>query len=702
MKSLTIGGRRRVRWLEMSVTSGLLLMGASARAASGTTSTGIVFRDIAAKAGITYRRAPSATQALYDAQMLKPLYDLSAALATPVKPHGAPGVALLDFDGDGDLDIYATNGPGRANSLYSSQLAQTGKLTFIDVARQAKVDATDMDSNGVCFGDIDNDGDEDLLVLGRMENNRLFRNLGNGTFSDISAEAKVGGGALFHSSCSMGDINGDGKLDIFVGNAFDTARKEAIVTELFGYNQPNQLFLNLGDGKFSDVSVSSGIRKLGIIPSNEENSTITWAVAMVDYDQDGDVDIIHGDDQGAMPTSGFAGVDRGFIQIFNNDGKGHFTNVAGKSRDPGRMNSIAEQWMGLAFGDLNCDQSMDIFGTSVGDFQDVQLVGASIPTELSSSLWHYGSPDGTFSRASLGDLVTTPFGWGTGMADYDNDGFTDIIFYGGLDGGVIMTADNPGTVLHNEGCTGAFTWDGAATAPSRDRVQKAETQGVALGDLNNDGFVDIVHVASEIGGDKVPLLHDITRRGGPLDAIASYIPIMMPVGPDFEGEWNGVKFDDGPLFVEVNSADNGNRWVQATLEGTVGLTSGGKVNRDGIGGVVYFTPSRGQRVMAPVLGGSSYASEHALSQSFGLGKAKSGTLEVLWPGGIRNRLYDVNAGEHVKLPEIPCSFLARTTKAKYDSCVKKALDELRGASVISASESTRLRSSALRAFDESR
>src|SRR5262249_17989149 len=155
------------------------------------------------------------------------------------------------------------------------------------------VDATDMDSTGVCYGDIDNDGDEDLLVLGRMENNRLFRNDGNGSFTYLPV-AGVGGGTRGHTGCTMGDINGDGLLDIFVGNSFDWADRRAIYQNIFGYNHPNDLYLNQGNNVFSDVSSTSGIRKLWNVPIGD--GTITWSQAMVDYDLDGDVDIFHADD----------------------------------------------------------------------------------------------------------------------------------------------------------------------------------------------------------------------------------------------------------------------------------------------------------------------------------------------------------------------------------------------------------------------
>src|SRR5262249_35433659 len=144
----------------------------------------------------------------------------------------------------------------------------------------------------------------------------------------------------------------------------------------------------------------------------------------------------------------------------------------------------------------------------------------------------------------------------------------------------------------------------------------------------------------------------------------------------------------------------GNNWVKVRVIGTKGLTSGGHVNRDGIGAIVKFTPNAGKQVMSPVLGGSSYASEHSLIQGFGLGTGTSGTVEVFWPGAIKNRLYNVAAGETVTIPEIPCDFAAAwPRKNLYKQCVQGALNQLVSGGVITPAARTRLLDSAIQAFD---
>jgi hypothetical protein len=657
---------------------------------------GVTFRDIAAGdgAGITYRRARSVTDAAFDALKRQPAYTINDVFATPFKPRGAPGVALLDFDGDGDLDIFVTNGPGRCKSLYSNQLKETGKTTFVDVAMAAGVCAADMDATGVCFGDIDNDGFPDLLVLGRNEPNRLFHNQGNGTFVDITAQSGVGGGNLGHTSCAMGDINGDGLLDIVVANTFDWSTGRPIYVDPFAGIQHSQVYRNLGGNRFADVSTESGVRNLALLPKDAAGAaTIAWSIALVDIDLDGKLDLVHADDQGAIAIAKYGGIDRGYIRIHRNDGTGKFTDVTpavGMNR-PGL-------WMGLAFGDLNCDGHMDLFGSNAGDWS---LTNLPVPNEVGdfSSRWFLGRPDGTFSDPGVGALKATPFGWGASMADYDNDGDTDIISYGGLDIGPYVDASNPGAIYQNQGCTARFKYDAAALAGSTDHRRRV-VQGLATGDLNGDGFVDIVTVSNADYPQSAPLAPYTAEYGSPFDKLATFVPTFSPTA---QGEfvWDKIHATDGTLSVEINSGGNGNGWAAVKLRGSTGTIEGGRAPRDGIGAVVFFTPQGGKTVMRPVVGGGSYASQDSLEGMFGLGAADEGMVEVLWPGGARNRLYNVRSTERITFPEIPCSYTAAWPSGEaYRGCVDRALTDLTRNGVLNQAGASRLLESAMRAYAE--
>lgn len=650
------------------------------------------FTDIAGRAesGISYRRQKSPRDALADKVKMKPTVTLLDSFFYPTKPRGAPGVALFDFDKDGDEDIYVANGPGVANSLYVNQLEESGTVWFVDQAIHAGVGAEQQDSSGVCYGDIDNDNDDDLLVLASCEAPKLFENKGNGTFADISARSGIGTGAHCSTTCSMGDVDGNGLLDVVIGNSTSQWND---LTAVFEHNQ---LYVNKGHNKFVDDSRNSGLMNT-YGPQFEGQKginglpTLTWAIAMVDYDLDGDLDIIQADDQ-----TGDTSVDKGFIQIFQNDGAGKFQNVTAEA-----LGLKTGGWMGLSFGDLNCDGRMDFFATNFGDY-----AGPAANRGKLASRWFLGAAHHTFRDPGVNaEVGASVFGWGTGMGDLDNDGDDDIVYYGGEDFMIYIDATNPGTILQNQGCTGKFTVDKSLL---RSNPLHRNVQGVALGDLDNNGSVDIVSVSSFDIPDSIPRVDPPAGDlGSPLDT-ASMVQMFAPVPPpapnpfDQKFVFNGYGFPDGTLSVDLNRTENRNNSVKIRLLGTKGITASGVTNRDGIGAVAFFTPQRGKTSMRPVLGGSSYASQHSLDTIFGLGDAHKGTLDILWPGGTRNRLYGVAEGETVRVPEIPCSYAGQWRHPNdYRQCVDRALEDLVRKKWLGRSMQHRLFESAIRAFASS-
>lgn len=653
---------------------------------------GVTFSDVSAAVGIDYARLASPRIALRDFLVTSLIPTSSffpaAQISDATKPWGGPGIVMFDYDNDGDQDLYVTNGPGRANSLYENQLVPSGILSFVDVGVASGADATAQDSNGACAGDVDNDGDRELYVTGTVEPNILLDNNGDGTFTDVTASAGVGGpGDLVAVSCTFGDADGDGFLDLFVSNNLNTwnNRNLTFTPDASGV-VPNDLYLNQGDGTFVDVSSTSGVEDLINMP----NGSWTWVSTFVDIDQDGDQDIIQDDMQGPR-SAGNPALVRSASRLLRNDGTGHFTDV---SDQVGLY--IEGGWMGLAFADYDCNGHLDFFSSNLGNY-----LGAG--SVLPASGWWMQDASGNWSF-TVGTLVRTPFGWGASPFDYDNDGDTDTVFHGGGDNLFQTSADNPGPVLQNPGqCTANFVWDQAAASGTDHRFRNAE--GVAVGDLDGDGFDDITSVAAM----KWPNVSFVLPYVGivvppsasPFDAVARFqLNFSQLPNPGFF-TWVAPIPDEGDLVVELNSGGNGNGWVQFDAVGSAGIVPGGAINRDGVGALLHFTPDGGLTSTRTVVAGSSYASQDGSTTGFGLGSAAQGTLDTFWPGGFRNRLYDVESGERLTVPAIPCSFDgAWATFGQYNACVLRALNAYKEAGVLTDAERNRLRDSARRAFAE--
>jgi hypothetical protein len=672
-------------WLP-TLAAAALLLGPMPALADG----GVTFSDVSAAVGIDYARISSPRYALrqflIDNPIPIPNFFPAAQIADATKPWGGPGIVMFDYDNDGDQDLYVTNGLGRANSLYENQLVPSGTLSFVDVGVASGTGATAQDSNGACAGDIDNDGDRELYVTGTEEPNILFDNNGDGTFTDVTGSAGVGGpGDLVAVSCTFGDADGDGHLDLFVSNNLNTWNNRNLTfTQDDSGVVHNDLYLNQGDGTFVDVSSTSGIENL----VNTPDGSWTWVSTFVDIDQDGDQDIIQDDMQGPRSTS--PSNIRAASRLLRNNGTGQFVD------DTYRVGLFIEGgWMGLAFADYDCNGRIDFFSSNLGSY----LGAGSI---LAESGWWMQGTNGRWTF-TVGQLVRTPFGWGASPFDYDNDGDTDTIFHGGGDNLFQTSADNPGPVLQNPGlCTADFVWDQEAASDTDHRFRN--TEGVAVGDLNGDGFDDITSVAAM----KWPNTFFVFPYVGfvvgpstsPFDPVALLqLNYSVVPNPGFR-TWVAPLPEEGDLVVEVNTADNGNGFVQFDTIGSAGIVEEGTINRDGVGAILQFTPDGGLTALRTQVAGSSYASQDGSTIGFGLGTATQGTVDVLWPGGFRNRLHEVQAGERITLPAIPCSFDAEWKNfGQYNRCVNRALKDYRDAGVITRKELRRLRASALEAYN---
>jgi hypothetical protein len=488
------------------------------------------------------------------------------------------GVALLDYNNDGLLDIFLVNGGlvsdpmsapenfDRHDPRYWNRLFRQNKDgSFTDVTEQAGL-ANAGDGNygmGVAVGDYDNDGYPDLFVT-NYGKNILYHNNGDGTFTDVTAKAGVAGGG-WSVSAGFFDYDNDGKLDLFVTRYmdWDTKHNKNCGGNFHTYCPPeefpattNILYHNNGDGTFTDVSQRSGIaakkgRALG--------------VGFADYDGDGFTDIFVSND--------------GMQQyLYHNNRNGTFSEVgleagAALSEDGRRMSG-----MGVVFQDYDNDGRPDIMVTL-------------LPREIYGVYHNDGGGSFTYRslETGLGVLSSGSSGWSLGLEDFDNDGWKDLFVAQShvLDNVAIIDPslhylDTP-LLAMNRNNRFERVDSGVLTATA--------ARGAAFGDLNNDGWEDVVVTC--LGGHPQVLMN----RGGKA------------------------------------------HWLVLSLRGT-------RSNRDGYGARVEVN---GQTRFATSAVGYLSASDKRLH--FGLGTADKAKVEIVWPSGIHQTLNEVQADQFLEVRE---------------------------------------------------
>jgi hypothetical protein len=385
------------------------------------------------------------------------------------------GLALLDFDNDGFLDIYLVNSLTvdllKANGKTRSALYRNNADgTFTDVGGKAGVDDIGW-GMGAAVGDYDNDGLDDIYVA-CVGPDHLFKNNGNGTFTDVTKKAGVSD-PRWSTGAAFVDYNQDGKLDLFVSNyvAFDfnnlpefgksrTCQYKGLPVQCGPRGLPGEgdaLFHNNGDGTFSDVT-----RKAGV---TDPNGYYGMGVICSDFDEDGLVDIFVANDS----TPNF---------FYKNNGDGTFKEIGFTSGTAVNENGSEQGSMGVTVGDYDHDGRFDLFITNFDDEYN--------------TLYHNDGRS-SFTDVSYAAKVATvsfPYvGWGTKFFDYDNDGWVDIFVANGHVYPQLPTFRQR-NLMHKNNRNGTFTEVGIQLGPifSDKRVGR----GAAFGDLDNDGDIDIV------------------------------------------------------------------------------------------------------------------------------------------------------------------------------------------------------------------
>src|SRR6476659_6907285 len=412
------------------------------------------------------------------------------------------GVALLDYDNDGRLDVFLTNGaktddpmpdgrlPVRSDTVYWNRLyQQTSSGTFVDVTQKAGLSGALQNAYGmgIAVGDYDNDGFEDVYVT-NYGGNTLYRNNGDGTFEDVTARAGVRAGG-WSTSAGFFDYDNDGKLDLFVARYVDWSfsknrycgeKKEGYRAYCHPDNfEPvtNILYHNQGDGTFADVSSKSRLAA---------SSGKGLGVALADYDDDGFVDVYVANDS----VQSF---------LFHNNGNGTFEEVGLLAGVGFTEDGKTFAGMGVDFSDYDNDGRPDVF-----------------VTDLSNERYRLFRHSGAGGFRDVSDATgvggaTLPFsGWSTRFVDYDNDGWKDIfVAQGHVMDTIEKTAPNlkylqPPLLLRNE--SARFVRVAAGDVFQ----QEWAGRGAAFGDLDNDGDID--SVLSNVGQNAVALRNDGGNR----------------------------------------------------------------------------------------------------------------------------------------------------------------------------------------------
>ncbi len=479
------------------------------------------------------------------------------------------GIAFYDFDHDGWLDIYLTNGD-RLDAHWPAGKAPTSHLyknnrdgTFTDVTEKAGLALTGWQT-GVCVGDYNNDGFDDLFCT-FWGQNRLMRNNGNGTFTDCTRQAGLLQSRVrWGAGCTFLDYDRDGHLDLFVCNylQLDPAKIPLVSDTHFCQwkgvpimcgprglpADTNLLYRNNGDGTFTDVSERAGILKPGP----------RYSITAVSYDFDND----------GWPDL-YIAVDSQPSILFQNNHDGTFTDIATAAGCAYSDGGHEQAGMGVAVADYDCSGNLSIFKTNFADD--------------TSNLYHNeGKASFTDLTFSAGTGVNDQYvGWGCGFLDFDNDGWRDILQVNGhvypeVDSyGFAQKFKNPRLLYRNLG-NGRFKDISAGMGPGI--TEHFSSRGAAFGDYNNDGGIDALI----------------------------------------------LNMNDAPSLLKNIGGGAAGNWIKLKLIGTL-------CNRTAIGARAYVTAGKHIQ-MDEVHSGTSVMSQSDLRLHFGLGQATLvDSVEITWP-----------------------------------------------------------------------
>jgi len=557
---------------------------------------------------------------------------LSEPLKFGMLRYGPAGITAADVDNDGFQDLFIPDGE---ESRYFRNL---GDGTFEDITEASGL--TGLDGVSVAlFADYDNDGHKDLFVSRTFEPNQLFLNRGDGTFEDVTAASGIGADCCT-TVASWGDIENDGDLDLYVGRYLDP--RLAIPTTFYARNgEPNQLYRNEGDGTFTNVTVEAGVGEVGLCLGS----------VFGDYDDDGDLDLYVVNDFGRKT-------------LYRNDGQGIFEDVTVET------GSLAYgAGMSASFGDYDNDMDLDIYVAHIrseeGWFAEWPTVGRYMLNTWRQGVWKTDMPlywqifrqsgfdfiqvfqdmasgntllrnagDGTFEDVSWATNANPPgWFWGSDFADFDNDGWLDVYSANG------WVYNDQGTEIELEFLNNVVS---------------------EMKEYKTGSFFDPANFGNESWHGWERNRHLRNRGDGTFEEIG------RATGTDLLLNSRGTAIADfwnrGVLDIAVaastdrhallrNKLEGRRSWLSVELEGAAGTLPEG-TNRDAVGARVILEAG-GQKQLRELALGDGYSSQNSLRLHFGLGEIQQvDSLTVFWPrSGKEQRFTAVPVNQIVKVRE---------------------------------------------------
>ncbi len=570
-----------------------------ASSAETTSRESTFFRNITAESGIDFEHRTSD----WLSRTLRSYLRKSESEGTLTIPpaFGGAGIAADDLDGDGDDDLLILSGVG--NKLYRNN----GDGTFTDVTKGSAVsglraDGTYREPRQPIIADLDNDGRPDILVTYVGEKHGLYRNKGNFEFEDVSARSGLGGEGQVGGPATVFDFNRDGLLDVYIGYFGNYLKGTLPTLNRRNFNgEPNRLFMNTGELKFKDVTAGSGT----------DNSGWAQALSHTDLDGDGWQDLIVGNDFGINA-------------YLRNRGDGTFEDISA------RIGTDKPSFtMNVGIADLNADDRPDIYisniVTMVKDEKYV-LPSADTPMKLNpdklarmrvveaNDLFISNVRKDSLPKWELSDLVgrgfaTTGWSWDADFFDFDHDGDDDLFVLNGMNEYKVYS-DTP------------------YYAPVQDSVEE-----IVLPVSDREPNVFFLNENGTLG---------YASKESGLDYLGNS---RSAVYLDFEGDGDldiVVNNYQGPALVYRNDMKtDGRNWLKVRLVGNPERGS----NRDAVGARLIVTGEDGLRVWREIHGTEGYLSVHPRTQHFGLGGAENVDLEIRWPNGETQIVRDLAANE---------------------------------------------------------